>query len=166
MAIKINTIKMKCEKCHTPVSTMVALPRRKRADGTTICFWQLCLKCAKEVLNARQAKQNVRNLPNVPVSKDIEGRQTKKPVHVRRVQNVVRKLNTGGKDGNSQRIRSVNETRPNQSVKSSGSNGRSNQKRTCPQTHVDVCHVERGICGQKSAGIVKNYGARRTQRVK
>ena len=59
MSIKVQTIKMHCERCKIPTSTMVALPRRRHKDGTVICFWQLCLKCAREVLNG---KKDLRNL--------------------------------------------------------------------------------------------------------
>ena len=70
---------------------MVALPRRRRADGTVICFWQLCLKCAKEVLHGRE-KNSVRNLPEVRVSKDAPRGQTKESNVLRRMQSVVRNV--------------------------------------------------------------------------
>lgn len=89
--------KMKCEKCNTPTRSMVCLPKRKRKDGTAICFWQVCIKCAKEIIHAKQKKHNVRSVPILPISENAEGRQTKKPVSLRRVQNVVR--NVGEKNG-------------------------------------------------------------------
>lgn len=89
MSIKVETIKMHCERCKIPTSTMVALPRRRHKDGTVICFWQLCLKCAREVLNG---KKDLRDLSKVRVSEDIKSRQTKKSHVLRKVQDVVRRV--------------------------------------------------------------------------
>lgn len=88
-------ITMKCEKCLTPTRSMVCLPRRRRKDGTAICFWQVCLKCAKEIINAKEHK--IRHVPKVSKDDDAKSRQTKKSNVLRRVQRVVRGVKNGAK---------------------------------------------------------------------
>lgn len=114
MPIKVNTIKMKCERCHIPVSTMVAVPRRRREDGTAICFWQLCLKCAKEVLNAKKVKRGMSKVQQR--EHDKSGRRTKSS-QVRRVRPVVRRIKKGGSEnGCKNRVGKINETRPEKNL--------------------------------------------------
>lgn len=88
-------ITMKCEKCLTPTRSMVCLPRRRRKDGTAICFWQVCLKCAKEIINAKEHK--IRHVSKVSQDDDAKSRQAKKSNVLRGVQRVVRGVKNGTK---------------------------------------------------------------------
>ena len=82
---------MRCEKCQTPTRSMVCIPKRKRADGTIICFWQLCLKCAKEVINERE-KKTIRSMPAVRKVKFSENRRRKKRDVLQVVQRNIRRI--------------------------------------------------------------------------
>ena len=92
---------MKCDKCGTPTRSMVCLSRRKRKDGTTICFWQVCLKCAREIIDAQEHK--IRVVPKVSTDVHDKSRQTKKSNVLRKVQRVVRGVKNGSKKINTRK---------------------------------------------------------------
>ena len=92
--MKTDKIKMHCEKCKQETSTMVALPKRRYKDGTVICFWQLCLKCAKEVLRERIAKDAAK-VSKMSKPQDSTSGPREKSDDMRRVQPVVRRINGG-----------------------------------------------------------------------
>lgn len=91
---KYTKIKMKCERCKEQVSTMIAIPRRHNAQGEVTCFMNLCIKCAKEVLNERDRKMS-------KMSKfgDGQSRPGKKSIPVRELRPVVRRVVKGEKNG-------------------------------------------------------------------
>ena len=112
-------ITMKCERCKTPTRSMVCLPRRRRKDGTAICFWQVCVKCAKEILAAKRtvrvkqeilyARKKVRDstairiVPKMSTGVHNKSRLSKKSNVLCKVQRVVRGVKNGSKKINTRK---------------------------------------------------------------
>ena len=85
-------INMQCEKCGQFVHNMMAVPRRRKSDGTIICFWQICYPCAKEVIEHELERRN-RAMSKVRKPQHRTSRPTEKSVSVCRMRKVVRKVN-------------------------------------------------------------------------
>ena len=82
---------MRCEKCGELVHSMMAVPRRRKADGTIICFWQICYPCAKEVIEDELKRRN-REMSKMRKPQHRTSRPTAKSVSVCRMRKVVRKI--------------------------------------------------------------------------
>ena len=86
---------MHCNRCHHPTRYLVSTPKRRRPDGTAICFWQICLKCVKELENGR--KHKVRSMPVMSGIKDVTSGLGAEPNVLRRVPTFLCRIRKGKK---------------------------------------------------------------------